>query len=88
MSPSKDLGTKFSCWKCSTKFYDLNKAVPTCPKCGADQRESPALKAPEKAKKAPRAAPPPKPKAVEAVEPELEETEPEAEEDLDEDEDA
>lgn len=87
MSPSKDLGTKFSCWKCSTKFYDLNKAVPTCPKCGADQRESPALKAPEKVKKAPRPAPVAKPKVVEPVETELEEPEAEVDEDLEEEED-
>ncbi len=86
MSPSKDLGTKFSCWKCSTKFYDLNKAVPTCPKCGTDQRESPALKAPEKAKKAPRAAAAPKPKVVEPAEAELEDAEPGAEADADEEE--
>jgi uncharacterized protein (TIGR02300 family) len=44
--PPKDLGTKHLCFKCSTKFYDLKKPVPVCPKCGADQRESPALKAP------------------------------------------
>ena len=48
MSPAKDLGTKHTCWKCETKFYDLRKAVPLCPKCGADMRESPALKAPVK----------------------------------------
>jgi hypothetical protein len=48
MSPAKDLGTKHTCWKCETKFYDLRKAIPLCPKCGADQRESPALKAPVK----------------------------------------
>lgn len=58
MSPAKDLGTKHTCWKCETKFYDLRKAVPLCPKCGADQRESPALKAPVKEvrKPAPKAA--------------------------------
>jgi uncharacterized protein (TIGR02300 family) len=44
--PAKDLGTKHTCFKCSTKFYDLKKPVPVCPKCRADQRESPALKAP------------------------------------------
>lgn len=44
--PAKDLGTKYTCWKCSAKFYDLRKAAPVCPKCGADPRESPALKAP------------------------------------------
>jgi uncharacterized protein (TIGR02300 family) len=42
--PAKDLGTKHTCFKCGTKFYDLKKAEPLCPKCGADQRESPALK--------------------------------------------
>ena len=34
-------GKKFSCWKCSTKFYDLNKPSPKCPKCGADPDEDP-----------------------------------------------
>ncbi len=42
--PAKDLGTKHTCFKCGTKFYDLKKPEPLCPKCGADQRESPALK--------------------------------------------
>lgn len=36
---SKDLGNKHVCVKCSTKFYDLKKPDPVCPKCGADQRE-------------------------------------------------
>ena len=55
MAP-KDLGTKHTCFKCQTKFYDLRKPVAVCPKCGADQRESPALKAPTPDRKA-RAAP-------------------------------
>ena len=42
--PAKDLGTKWTCFKCTSKFYDLKKPDPVCPKCGADQRESPALK--------------------------------------------
>ena len=41
---AKDLGTRFTCFKCQTKFYDLKKPDPICPKCGADQRESPANK--------------------------------------------
>jgi uncharacterized protein (TIGR02300 family) len=45
---AKDLGTKFTCFKCGAKFYDLKKPDPLCPKCGSDQRESPALRAPEK----------------------------------------
>ena len=42
--PAKDLGTKYTCFKCGSKFYDLKKPEPLCPKCGADQRQSPALK--------------------------------------------
>ena len=45
--PARDLGTKHVCYKCSTKFYDLKKPEPICPKCGADQRESPANRPPE-----------------------------------------
>lgn len=41
---ARDLGTKYVCFKCGTKFYDLKKPVPTCPKCGADQREAPVAK--------------------------------------------
>jgi uncharacterized protein (TIGR02300 family) len=55
MAP-KDLGTKHTCFKCGTKFYDMKKPVPVCPKCGADQRESPALKAPPAEKRARAAA--------------------------------
>jgi hypothetical protein len=35
-----ELGKKYNCYSCHTKFYDLGKAVPTCPKCGADQRDA------------------------------------------------
>ena len=41
---AKDLGTKYICFKCTTKFYDMKKPDPVCPKCGSDQRESPANK--------------------------------------------
>jgi uncharacterized protein (TIGR02300 family) len=40
--PAKDLGAKHVCFKCSTKFYDLKKPEALCPKCGADQKLSPA----------------------------------------------
>jgi uncharacterized protein (TIGR02300 family) len=38
---ARDLGTKHACYSCGTKFYDLHRPDPICPKCGADQRESP-----------------------------------------------
>ena len=41
---ARDLGTKHSCFKCSTKFYDLKKPAPVGPKCGADQRDAPVVK--------------------------------------------
>lgn len=34
-------GKKFTCWKCSTKFYDLNKPTAACPKCGANPEDDP-----------------------------------------------
>jgi len=39
---AKDFGHKFTCYKCTTKFYDLKKPEPICPKCSANQKESPA----------------------------------------------
>ena len=44
-----ELGKKYTCYSCHTKFYDLGKPVPLCPKCNADQRdadEAPAYVAP------------------------------------------
>jgi hypothetical protein len=35
-----ELGKKYTCYSCHTKFYDLGKPVPLCPKCGADQRDA------------------------------------------------
>lgn len=84
--PAKELGTKHTCFKCGTRFYDLKKPEPLCPKCGADQRQSPASKpsAAEKRRAAPRPAPPPKPEVEDTeVEAELEE-EVEADEDAEE----
>jgi uncharacterized protein (TIGR02300 family) len=63
--PAKDLGTKHTCFKCGTKFYDMKKPVPACPKCGADQRESPALKPPAPERRARAAARPVEPEAEE-----------------------
>ncbi len=32
-----DLGKRYKCYKCGTKFYDLSKPQPICPTCGEDQ---------------------------------------------------
>ena len=37
--PELKLGTKFECFSCGTKFYDLGKSEPVCPKCGANQKD-------------------------------------------------
>jgi uncharacterized protein (TIGR02300 family) len=38
--PEIKLGTKYECYNCGTKFYDLGKPEALCPKCGADQRDA------------------------------------------------
>ena len=45
------LGNRFSCFSCGTRFYDLNKPDPICPKCSADQREMPAVEPPKRTRK-------------------------------------
>lgn len=52
------LGVKWTCFRCAAKFYDLNKPVPLCPKCNADQRERPKV-APTPPAPAPRKQPRP-----------------------------
>lgn len=32
-----ELGIKRVCCSCGTRFYDLNKMPPVCPKCGTEQ---------------------------------------------------
>lgn len=54
--PAKDLGNKFVCFKCETKFYDLKKPDAICPKCGSDQRESPVLRGGSESKRSRAAA--------------------------------
>lgn len=65
--PAKNLGTKYVCYKCGTKFYDMKKPDPICPKCGADQRESPANRPVSEGRRGRVAA---VPKVIEPVEPE------------------
>lgn len=38
------LGTRYSCFQCGTKFYDLNRPEPICPNpdCKANQVDAPA----------------------------------------------
>lgn len=67
--PAKDLGAKYVCFKCGTKFYDMKRPDAICPKCGTDQRESAANKAGVEGRRA-RVAPVPK-----VIEPEPEEAE-------------
>jgi uncharacterized protein (TIGR02300 family) len=62
---ARDLGTKYVCFKCGTKFYDLKKPVPACPKCGADQRDAPVAK-PVSARAAKAAAAAKEPEEAEA----------------------
>lgn len=38
--PEIKLGTKYDCFSCGTKFYDLGKPEPICPKCGANQKDA------------------------------------------------
>jgi uncharacterized protein (TIGR02300 family) len=38
--PELKLGTKYTCFSCGTKFYDLGKSDPVCPKCGANQKDA------------------------------------------------
>lgn len=38
--PEIKLGNKYDCYSCGTKFYDLGKAEPVCPKCGANQKDA------------------------------------------------
>lgn len=41
-----NLGTKYVCFSCQTKFYDLGRDVALCPKCGADQKDAEGSPAP------------------------------------------
>ncbi|HEY6098587.1 MAG TPA: FYDLN acid domain-containing protein [Anaeromyxobacter sp.] len=71
--PARELGNKYTCFKCGTRFYDLKKPEPLCPKCGADQRQGPVSKpstAAEKRRAPAKPAPPPKPE-VDEVEAEV-----------------
>jgi hypothetical protein len=65
------LGKRWVCYSCEARFYDLNRPEPTCPRCQADQRESPGFEKPKRtrARKAvvTKAEPVPVPKPVKEV---------------------
>jgi uncharacterized protein (TIGR02300 family) len=50
------LGQRWTCFKCNLRFYDLNKPDPICPKCSANQHESPEFQKPAKKRPAKKAA--------------------------------
>jgi len=41
MLDKSNLGNRFSCFECGTKFYDLNRPAALCPECDADQANAP-----------------------------------------------
>lgn len=48
-----NLGKKWVCFSCGSKFYDFTKPEAVCPKCGSNQKDAPAKpKAPKKEKAA------------------------------------
>jgi hypothetical protein len=49
-----DLGKKFTCYNCSTKFYNLGKPEAICPKCGANQKNAKSDDAPPPVPRPPR----------------------------------
>ncbi len=66
---SPQLGSKRVCVSCSTRFYDMTKAPPVCPKCGTVQPpEVVRVRAPMREPRRPFRTPMP----VAAVEPEEE----------------
>lgn len=46
-----DLGARFKCYKCGTKFYDMGRLKPLCPSCGEDQNNEEAKRILKRKKK-------------------------------------
>lgn len=40
-TPKPKLGYKWVCYRCQTRFYDLERTPAICPKCEANQHEQP-----------------------------------------------
>src|SRR5262245_32378841 len=49
-----DLGKKYECFHCGTKFYNLGKPEAICPKCGANQKDARAEESQAPAPRPPR----------------------------------
>jgi hypothetical protein len=49
-----DLGKKYDCFNCHTKFYNLGKPEALCPKCGANQKNAKSDDSPPPAPRPPR----------------------------------
>ena len=49
-----DLGKKYECFNCGTKFYNLGKPEAICPKCGANQKDAKSDDAPPPPPRPPR----------------------------------
>jgi hypothetical protein len=49
-----ELGKKYECFHCHTKFYNLGKPDAICPKCGANQKNAKSDDAPPPAPRPPR----------------------------------
>lgn len=41
MYDKDQLGNRYACYECGTKFYDLNRPEALCPECNADQANAP-----------------------------------------------
>lgn len=85
------LGQRWICYACNRSFYDLKRAEPICPRCKADQRESPAFvkPKPKRARGKKAAEPPPAPVEVEeplAAAEDVDSVDPDLDEPLDDDE--
>lgn len=80
MLDKSKLGTRYTCFQCGTKFYDLNRPVAQCPECGADQAEAPVrdirsiLSSGKRTRRA-APAPEPEPEALEDEEEEIDDDE-------------
>jgi len=46
-----ELGVRYKCFKCQTKFYDLTAPQPICPACGENQNNDLSRKPSPKQKK-------------------------------------